>query len=349
MPISSAQQPQPPAAGSQRPQPTATSGSYSKKSVHSKTTSHAERASPINAIPGHSIRAKSAHKATGSEQRGVFSKLKLNKLKLAFAGSSGSKVLSSPDHSAATGEVAASGNQYSSSQDNVNNTVTLTSGGGINLYGNSTVYQPHHRVTKINESRDRIIAAKINALEGLDSKKSSAEVAAFLRSGDKGISEGVSALQAMGVTFLHHLSPEDEKLYDKATYNDLQLQSNLMAHRARWMHEAEFGEDALPFSKICAREENTYDAAMAKDATQDAEMRAWIRDGLNLANDIVEAQEQIICEGKLVADERSDAIGARVDLFCSGRASRDAKLDIPAEMGSFSGEVIATLNKETQV
>lgn len=206
----------------------------------------------------------------------------------------------------------------------------------------------------IDAAKSGIAAAKQNIVEGLASEKSSAEVKSFFESGDKGVRRGTTAAYNLGekVNFAD-LSPQQKAQLPSHSLDTIAQQATQIKELAQAVSSATFLSGTRDFSQFGTTKNNGYTEVIAKYPERETEARAWIRDGLNIASDLINAQEQLLFQGETLSDDQLSALQSRVNDFTRTEENAFKPVDSKSEMEGFSDEVMKEVDKpkkmETEV
>ena len=201
----------------------------------------------------------------------------------------------------------------------------------------------------IDVARSGIAAAMSNIVEGLAEEKSSAEVKSFLESGDKGIRRATTAIYNLSdVLSFDHLSAEKKAKMPAESLETLERQSMQIKEMAKDIGAARFRDGTRNFNQLGTTANNGYAEMMKMHPQQDQAMRAWIRNGIHLGSELINAQSQIMLKGKTQSDDYLKDLQDRVNIFAFDMPE---PLEIP-KMEGFADEVLNEAlkeSKETQV
>ena len=311
MSISSINRPQTQPANTQQTAETAKVGAHNDRSVSQSAEQSASAHSSLSAnIPQSSLRNRSARRPTGNERRGLF-----NTLRLYF------------------GQRQHQDNRQVSSPTNTTNTEA-----------NTMAMVRGRAEGLIQSSQSGIAAARGNVVEGLAEEKSSSEVEAFLKSGDKGIRRGTTAIYNLGrMISFENLSVEEKQKMPADSLETLEKQSTQVKEMAKTVSGAKFLDGTDDFFQSGTTKNNGYSAMMEMHPEQDQAMRTWIRSGLNLGSELISAQDQIMLGGRVQSEDYMNDLQSRVNVFASIEQDSFAPLEgNKSEMEGFAAEVLNT-------
>ena len=289
----------------------AKAGNHNDRVVSQAMEQTADNYSLSSSIPRSNIRSRSVRRPTSNEHTGLF-----NTLRLCF----GKQQPRNSRNQGVSGPTRAANLEA--------NTMAMVKG----------------KVDWLIESAQKgIAAAKSNVVEGLAEGKSSAEVASFLESGDRGIRKGTTAIHNLGrmISFTNLSDAEKQKLPD-ASLETLEQQSTQIKGMAKTISDATFLDGKYNFFQCGNSANNGYTETMKTYPDHDQAMRNWVRSGLNLGSELINAQEQIILEGKGQSEDYLEELQSRVNIFAL--TDPFAPLDTnKSEMEGFTNEVLSQI------
>ena len=318
MSISSINRPPTPPVETQQAAETAKVGAHNDRSVSQSAEQSASVHSSLSAnIPQSNLRNRSARRPTGDERRGLF-----NTLRLCFGRRQHQDNL----------QVSSPSSQISSPTNTANteaNTMAMVRGRAEGL---------------IQSSQSGIAAARGNVVTGLAEEKSSNEVESFLKSGDKGIRRGTTAIYNLGrMISFENLSVEEKQKMPAESLETLEKQSTQVKEMAKTVSNAKFLDGTRDFFQSGTTKDNGYSAMMEMHPEQDQAMRTWIRNGLNLGSELISAQDQIMLGGRVQSEDYMSDLQSRVNVFASIEQDAFAPLESnKSEMEGFAAEVLNT-------
>ena len=210
-------------------------------------------------------------------------------------------------------------------------------------YNDTFNYQGQARAL-IEVATSGMSAAKGNATTGLADSKSSSEVASFLSLGDKGIRRATTALQNIATkASFEYLSDAEIKKMPAESQGTLKNQSTQIAQMANTILKSTFLEGTENFTQFGTSSKG-YTEALEKYPEQDQAIRAWVKDGLNLGTELVNTQDQILCQGRVQSESYISDLQSRVNVFASIERDMLEPVDVNIGMESFADEVL----KQTQ-
>ena len=317
MSISSINRPSRLAAETQQSSETARTTTHNNRIVGESAGQNADSFSSLSSsIPQDNLRSRSVRRPTSGERRSLFSALRLR-----FGGRQ--------------------------KRDNLK----VSSPRNVTTCEAQTMATVKGQASGVIEASQRgIAAARSNIVQGLSVGQSSEEVALFLKSGDKGIRRGVTAIHNLGRTLsFANLSDEEKRAMPAESLESIEKQSTQIKEMAKTVSGATFLDGTRAFFQCGTSERNGYTEMMEQNPEQDQAMRAWIRGGLTLGSELINTQEQILLKGKTQSEGYLNDLQSRVNIFASAEKDPFTPVDGKSEMDSFAGEVLSKIANETEV
>ena len=289
MPIGSINRKPTQTAESQQTTGTAKTGAYNDKVVSTKSEGSVDSPGKVGSnIPKNDMHTRSMRRPTSGERQGLFGRLKS---RLSGRRQS-SREISSP--SAATTDATSSIGKES---------MQLMQG---------------YSAALIDIAKNGIAATKENIVSGLADAKTSEEVNAFLESGDKGVRRGVTGIHnlAEAISFTN-LSAKEKSQLPANSLERLGQQSMQIKGMGQMVAGATFLEGRRDFNHVGTPGINAYSEMLEKYPQHDTAMRTWIRDGINLGSDLIDAQERVLVNGQPLSEDAINALQRRADDFAN--------------------------------
>ncbi len=189
-------------------------------------------------------------------------------------------------------------------------------------------------------STSGILVAKENAAKGLAAAKSSSEVASFFNSGDKALRRGTTALRNVAdMVSFRYLSEAEKQKMPAGSLETLEKQSTQIVQMVDTVRNSTFRDSTQELTQYGTSSKG-YTEALEKYPEQDHAIRAWVQNGLNLGTELINIQEQILCQGRVQSESYISDLQSRVDAFATS-TERDALDPVDINVaGSFADEVL---------
>ena len=259
-------------------------------------------------ISGKSIRSRAARSPTHSERKGLFS------------------VLGS-----------CFGKRPQSSRQQISSPATATTSPANSAVDSLLQGRVHGLIIA---STSGISVAKENAATGLAASKSSSEVASFFNLGDKALRRGTTALKNVAdMVSFRYLSDAEKQKMPAESLKTLETQSTQIVQMINTVQNSTFRDSTQDLTQYGTGSKG-YTEALEKYPEQDYAIRAWVQNGLNLGNELINLQEQVLCQGRVQSDSYLSDLQGRVDAFATS-TERDVLDPIDINVaGSFADEVL---------